>query len=433
MSKIVIIADDLTGANATSVLLAKQGFKSATFTNLNKYNPENNRDLDVISISTDSRAVGEVEAFNRVKRVVEFFQNEDIKFFCKRVDSTLRGNIGAEIDGVLSELPNYTIAVVVAAFPSSGRVCIGDYLMVNQLPLERTDVAKDPKTPVYHSKVTDIIKNQTQERVGHIELARVLKGYRVIKDELMEQVQAGNRIVVIDAVTDEDIGEIAKAVKESRLKVIAVDPGPFTAALGRELFDGDKGNTNRKVMCVIGSVTNLTRRQAEELRRVYDTNFIEVDTEKLLYDSSRQEEMDRVVELLTTAMDSHNIIGLTTTNGEKDILNLKKIAHELNITEDEISQIIAMSIGKITRRVLDLSGSNIGGLFTTGGDITVSVCNEIGAVGIEVLDEVLPLAVYGKIKDGRYKDISIVTKGGLIGDQKAMIKCVDYLLTKLSN
>ena len=27
----------------------------------------------------------------------------------------------------------------------------------------------------------------------------------------------------------------------------------------------------------------------------------------------------------------------------------------------------------------------------------------------------------------------IITKGGLIGDDKAIIKCVDYLLTKLSN
>ena len=433
MPKIVIIADDLTGANATSVLLAKQGFKSATFTNLNKYNPDKNENLDVISISTDSRAIDKDMAFNRVSKVVKFFQDQDVKFYCKRIDSTLRGNIGVEIDGVFSGLADDTIAIVVSAFPSSDRVCIGDYLIVNQLPLEKTDVAKDPKTPVLHSKVTDIIKSQTKEKVGHIELAKVLKGCRVIKNELIEEVKAGSRIIVVDAITDEDIMEIAKAVKEANLKFVSVDPGPFTAALAKVLFEANENKTNKKVMCVIGSVTNLTRRQVEELRRTYPTFFVEVDTEKLLYHNTGNEEMDRAVELITRGIDKANIIGLITTNGEKDVLDLKKIAHELSITEDEISQIIASSIGKITKRVLDIAGSTIGGLFTTGGDITVSICNEIGAVGIEVLDEVLPLAVYGKIKDGKYNYISIVTKGGMIGDERAIIKCIDYMLSRLSN
>ena len=43
MEKIVIIADDLTGANATSVLLARRGFKATTFLNLDKYNGEDHK------------------------------------------------------------------------------------------------------------------------------------------------------------------------------------------------------------------------------------------------------------------------------------------------------------------------------------------------------------------------------------------------------
>ena len=104
MGKVVIIADDLTGANATSVLLVRQGFNAVTFLNLEKYNGEEHKDLNIVSISTDSR-----------------------------------GNIGVEISAILENLPDDTLAIVVPSFPTSGRVCIGGYLMVNQVPLEKTD------------------------------------------------------------------------------------------------------------------------------------------------------------------------------------------------------------------------------------------------------------------------------------------------------
>jgi uncharacterized protein YgbK (DUF1537 family) len=122
-----------------------------------------------------------------------------------------------------------------------------------------------------------------------------------------------------------------------------------------------------------------------------------------------------------------------TTLSESKILNLFNISQELEITEDEVSQRISSGLAEITLKVLKGSDSLIGGLYTSGGDVTVAVCNTLGAAGIEVKDEVLPLAVYGRVIDGEFDNMPIITKGGLIGDEKTLIKCINYMLTKLSN
>ena len=81
---------------------------------------------------------------------------------------------------------------------------------------------------------------------------------------------------------------------------------------------------------------------------------------------------------------------------------------------------------------MEESGSQIGGLYTSGGDVTVAVCKELNSSGIVVKDEVLPLAVYGRIFEGEYDNYPIITKGGLVGGDDALIQSVEYLLTKIS-
>lgn len=433
MPQVVIIADDLTGANATSVLIARQGYKSATFLNLDDYSEERHKEFNVISINTDSRAIEEKAAYERVANVVDFFKDKEINIFSKRIDSTVRGNIGAEIDAVLDKLNGDEITIVVSAFPSSGRITIGGFLMVHSVPLEKTDVAKDPKTPVQTSFVPQIIKEQTKYSVGHIPLDKVLKGEEAIKEQIIKQKNNGNRIIVVDATTNDDITTIAKACKKSNLSIVAVDPGPFTAELTKQIVGEPCIIPGRKVMLTIGSVTNLTRRQLEAFKVKYNPLLAAVDSKALIYESSSQEEIDRVVKTLIDNMDSYEVIGVITTNNEKEVLDLKSIAEQLGIVEDDVAHRISMGLANITRKILEHSDNKIGGLYTSGGDVTVAVCNELQAVGIEVKDEILPLAVYGRVVEGKYPHIPIITKGGLVGDNDALIKCVEYLLTKISN
>lgn len=432
MSKVIIIADDLTGANATGVLLARQGFKAATFLNLDKYNSKESADLNVVSINTDSRAITREKAYDRVKKIVEFFNGEDVILFSKRIDSTLRGNMGAEISAVLDTVIVDSYAVVVPSFPASGRICVGGYLMFNQVPLEKTDISKDPKTPILTSRVKVLLEEQMDEKIGFVELYKVLEGVDTIQNALSSEIENGSRVIIIDAATNEDIAKIAKAVKNTGLNVVAVDPGPFTAALAEEYLEVPKAGPGQKVMLTIGSISKLTKKQLDEFKLEYSAFIVEVDASKFLYDTTKKDEVDKAVNEISGHLFEFTVIGVTTLS-EGKILDLGKAAKELKISEDEVSQKISNGLAEITIKVLEKSQFLIGGLYTSGGDVTVAVCNALGAAGIEVKDEVLPLAVYGRIIQGKYHNMPIITKGGLIGDERAIIKCINYLLTKLSN
>ncbi|MGO1818110.1 MAG: four-carbon acid sugar kinase family protein [Senegalia sp. (in: firmicutes)] len=433
MPKVVIIADDLTGANATGVLIARQGYKAATLLDSGDYSEEKHKEFDVISITTDSRAIEAKRAYTRVKDIVNIFKDKDVRLISKRIDSTVRGNIGAEIDAVLDTLDNDEIVIMVPAFPSSERVAIGGFLMVDSIPLEQTDVAKDPKTPIRTSFVPKLVEDQSKYDIATISLDKVLKGDKAVTDEILKHKKNNKRIIIIDATTDKDIETIARASKNSKLNIVAADPGPFTSALTKELLGEAKLSPGKKIMLTIGSVTNLTRRQIEYFKLKYDPLLVFVNCEKLVYEESRKEEIDRVVNYLIDNLDAYSAIGVITTNEEKEVLDLRQIAKDVNVSEDDISQRISTGLAIITRTVMDKTENKIGGLYTSGGDVTVAVSHVLGAVGIEVKDEILPLAVYGRIIEGKYPNTPIVTKGGLVGEEDALIRCVDYLHTKISN
>jgi len=160
MFKTIIVADDMTGANVSSSLMAKNGIKVGSLidsSNLEKY-----KDFGAFGVHTDSRGISPEEAYQRVYKAVKELDTIQVHFFNKRIDSTLRGNIGKEIDGMLDALNNGETAIVVSAFPSSGKIVVGGNMLVNGKLLEKTDVANDPTSPVTTSVVHSIIEKQTK-------------------------------------------------------------------------------------------------------------------------------------------------------------------------------------------------------------------------------------------------------------------------------
>src|SRR5699024_11248740 len=78
----------------------------------------------------------------------------------------MRGNVGNEIDLLLDYVDKESIAVVVPSFPDSERVTIGGYLVVNNIPLHKTDVANNPIMPINTSCISEIIESQSKYVVG---------------------------------------------------------------------------------------------------------------------------------------------------------------------------------------------------------------------------------------------------------------------------
>ncbi|MEG1291979.1 MAG: four-carbon acid sugar kinase family protein, partial [Lachnospiraceae bacterium] len=153
MPQCVVIADDLTGANATGVLLKKMNYQTYTVMNMERLELSFLSDCDCLMYPTDSRGITSELAYNRVYNVTKLLMDKNIKVYSKRIDSTLRGNIGSETDAILDGLGKEYVAIAAPCFPASGRIVIGGYMLVNGLPLHKTEAALDPKTPVTTSEV----------------------------------------------------------------------------------------------------------------------------------------------------------------------------------------------------------------------------------------------------------------------------------------
>ncbi|PKK95152.1 MAG: hypothetical protein CVV60_02680, partial [Tenericutes bacterium HGW-Tenericutes-5] len=122
---------------------------------------------------------------------------------------------------------------------------------------------------------------------------------------------------------------------------------------------------------------------------------------------------------------THNHIAISTFDlDNRVILDLFKIANEKQIEVDDVSKIINLSLAKIAKYIL--KNYKIKGIFSSGGDTTLSFLMDNDAKGIELIDEVLPLCVYGKVVEGEFDALPIITKGGMIGNEDAYLLISEY-------
>ena len=154
MIKLAVIADDLTGANDTALQFAKRNIKSSVEINFMKM--EDVEDKEVIVVDTDSRDLDKELSYKKVKDICEKISKYDIKCIYKKIDSTLRGNLGAEIKAV-DDVFNPDIVIIAPAYPANQRVTIGGYHLLEGKPIELTEIANAPKTPVKKSYLPSIL------------------------------------------------------------------------------------------------------------------------------------------------------------------------------------------------------------------------------------------------------------------------------------
>ncbi|MGK3143206.1 four-carbon acid sugar kinase family protein [Pantoea sp. C2G6] len=423
--KVAIIADDLTGANATAALLSTRGFTTLTCLD----NPGETEHYDVVSFSTDSRSVPPQQAYDRVTRYLELIDPE-ITTISKRIDSTLRGNLGAEVDAIIDRYPQL-MAVVVPAYPSSGRICVGGSLLVNGIPLQNTAMRHDPKNPMTESSVVELFRKQTNKNLGTISLCDVLAGEKAVTRELKSLYQKNVRIVVIDATTEEDIQQIASAVIQAGIPFFCVDPGVFTASLCWLRYSSGRKRTN-KIFVAIGSVSELTQRQIRKLRYERQVYIETLSAETLIDYALHPEAAAELAESLTAKTAQYDVTGIDTVELPEHISCLRTLSKKYALDEHEITCLINKGIAEVTAQVLTRDNSPVSALYSSGGDVVVAITRRLQGNGVILKDEVEPLTVYGNLTGGLCREIPIITKGGFVGDDNTLVHCIDYLAAKVS-
>ncbi len=417
MLKTLIIADDSTGANASAILLNNLNFTSLSMIDFKKIT--NHEGYDVVAISTDSRATTAEEAYERVLSVCKKFKEGEFKVINKRVDSTLRGNLGSELNAFKEMYPNKKI-VIVPAFPNSERYCIDGQLYVGDTPLLETPIAKDPKTPIASSDVKELFLKQFKGTIANIKFADY-KNIEALTKELFKTHDA----IIFDAKTNDDIKKISEVVYRLNYDIISVDPGPLTYYYS-ELIN--KAHEKGQFFYLVGSVVDVSYHQVETARKDIDFDYYYISPASLLDQKEFEKSYDNYLNEILKLKKPFVII---TTNGDRDkVLNLFELGKELNQSADDLSKIINTNYAKLTTDVLNKT-KHVRGAFISGGDTTLHLLKYNNANSIELIKEVLPLCVHGKITDGDFKDLNIITKGGNNASNEAYLIIKKYIEEEL--
>src|SRR4051794_5278799 len=152
MNRVLIIADDLTGAAEIAGIGSRYGLPTRLVRDQLVQRPEGGLTV----IDTDSRLLPASEAAATVWKFVEPLRAGQFDLVFKKSDSVLRGPVLAEIDAMLTALGRSS-ALLVPQNPSRGRVIRGGEYQVEGVPLYASAFANDPQYPARTSNVLELL------------------------------------------------------------------------------------------------------------------------------------------------------------------------------------------------------------------------------------------------------------------------------------
>ena len=420
---VLVVADDMTGANAVGAAFSGAGLRAVTVVSGQDEQAVGDlrSEFDVVVVNTDSRHVGADTAADRVATAVD--RGWPAELVSKRIDTTLRGNIGTEVAAALKAVTalagGRVVGLCLPAHPRAGRLTVNGRQLLHGTYIENTEIARDPRSPVRNSRLEDLLSRGTNLAVAHVDLSVVGGEGGGVPAALQDGVDQGADVIVCDALTEEHLDRLATAAaqvaaKNAHLRWIAIDPGPGSGALARAMHVRQPSKLG-PLLAVSGSTSKLTRAQLKRLVSERDATVV-----PLVLTRASQPVPD-VHATTTAALDA-----LADTRGGQVVLlaSVRTAGDVVDLGEDG-GRVLCAALGRITRAVIQQAP--VDGLFLTGGDVTAAVLEQLEARGLEAADEVLPLAVSGSIVGGPWSGLPVVTKGGLVGDAGTTVACLDAL------
>jgi uncharacterized protein YgbK (DUF1537 family) len=209
------LADDLTGALEVGAKFAAEGLETLVSTRP----PAPPAQVLVVDIET--RHVSPGEAAERT-RAAAGGAPLTCKVIYKKTDSTLRGNIGAELGALVRAHP-YSPLIYAPAYPALGRAVRRGHLYIEGMPIHESVFARDALNPVGDSDIVRVLRSQTDAPVFSIQAKE------------LNHLKAG-AIYVCDGESEAEIEQAAEAVTNGCR--LAAGPGALAAAIARRTGAG---------------------------------------------------------------------------------------------------------------------------------------------------------------------------------------------------
>jgi uncharacterized protein YgbK (DUF1537 family) len=337
-----------------------------------------------------------------VKSVAERFRDH---YIYKKVDSTLRGNIAAELQAVL-DVTRAEHAVVCPAFPSIKRTVVNGTLLVDGVPVHETGFARDPVSPVTRSDIVDVLRTGSGIAAESVPVADVQQG----PTHLAARIQAcESRAVVVDACEDKHLRCIADALVLGRDRWVPCGSGGLGAqiplAFGFSSHPGSVPQAPRgPALLAVGSRNEVSVRQLRRTVETLSPPVVSLEPRQFLARAGRPHRVNQVAHEIEGLLQEHNTVLLTSS---------------LSDYAPQMRHIMAPVLGAIVTRVLELR--TLAGLFLCGGDVARAVCGDEGIQALRILGDLQPGVIVGEAAGDRYEGLRVITKAGGFGNEDAIV------------
>ena len=418
---VAVIADDLTGVCDTGAQFASAGLRTVGSVG-QEFKSE---DIpQVLIVNTQSRSMGGIDASRTVQQAVYGLKRFKPKWFFKKIDTALRGNIAVEISSMMGAL-GVDSALYIASIPGASRTTVGGCQFYRGKPIKESIHGEDRfnPNPVWTSSNVELLSDIPGLETEVILLGEVRSGHLKIVDRM----KAGSKkVIIFDSETDEDIDLIVRASMElPPPSFFYVGSFGLSKALGRFLGESlriakDQNKTvtvnvqrasfrPKRILVVSGSSHPMARSQISFLKRKGAAEIVQFEPEDLIerLDGSILE----AVRVSRATWDRQRGVALTIGEGQSG--------------QRRQSQELVLNLAEIVRRLL--VSNEIDGLVLIGGDTGYAVSRAVGIERVEILGNISFVAAYGR-PEGTLKPLPVlVTKGGSLGEEDTLGKIVRFI------
>lgn len=405
MSQTVIIADDLSGAADCASAFVKAGLEALVIINRQAAQDADTAASQVISIDADTRRLSAEEA---AEIHLQLFQRYCMQghLLYKKIDSTLRGNFAQELAAIIKHAG---LAIVAPAFPQAGRFTRNGHQYVNDVPLEATETWRGEGI-AGTAHIPGMLARHGIDTAS-IDLSEIRKGAPHVRALLEAFVRDGIQAVVCDVETDADLEIIAQAsvamsvprfwVGSAGLANHLPAAAPASAKAARPAV-----NTDGSILTVVGSLSSVSRAQAEHLFASAPMERVEV-APGILRDGPSHPQWQEVRKTLEASLrQKHDTLVLI--GKEEPVV----MGEGLQLCEALATMIAPLA-------------EHIGAVISTGGETARAILCAMGSKGLRLVGEIesgVPLSVAAGIKP-----IPVITKAGAFGTRETLLHCYETL------
>lgn len=439
--KIVVLDDDPTGTQTVHDVPVYTNWDLSSITDAftSKYN--------TFYILTNSRSFTAAQTIQAHKEIAENLakvsKQTGIRFtLISRGDSTLRGHYPLETK-VLSDtlascgMPPIDGEIFVPFFAEGGRITRNDihYVSSNgkEIPAAETEFARDETFGYHNSNLKLYLQEKSNGKIHTEDVISVLPSYTSQQCESLLSECRNHRFIIVNAEKDEDLIPFCKALHESLQKgmhfmirsaasFVKVFAGVSSRPLlsGKELITPDCTNGG---LIVVGSHTEKTTRQLEQLHTLPQIAFHEVNTNLIL----EADAMEKEIEISTKWAQETISQGITACLYTKR--KLFTVAGDSKEQALKRSTAISEALVKIVKG-LQTEPSFIlakGGI--TSSDIAVKA---LGIRKAYVLGQIEPgVSVWKPDEQSRFPDAPYIIFPGNVGDDDTVKDAAGKLISVL--